>query len=71
MAQLILDIKDSEMDFFLQLIQKFTTKPVVIYPEQIPLSVQQKVLERKQSIKPEEYINAMEALNKTKLKHGF
>lgn len=71
MKQVILNIPDSEFDFFMKLIQKFNYKTAettdFIIPEEHKLLVD----ERRKTAKASDYITRKQSTEKLKKKYGF
>ena len=70
MAVITVKIPDKELELFLQFLQKFKYSPTVINDE-IPVDLQEKVLERKKTAKAKDYISAKESSALLKKKYGF
>ena len=72
MRQLTVNIPDESFDKFMALCQQIPDVSVAEKKEDnVPLWQQEMVLERIKNTKPEDYIDANEALNSMKKKYGI
>jgi len=71
MKQVILNIPDKELDFFMKLIEKFKYKTSETPNFNIPEEVQQLVDDRRKSAKVTDYVTRNQLNTKLKKKYGF
>ncbi len=71
MKQVILNIPESEFDFFMKLIKKFKYKTAETIDFNISEEVQQLVDERRKTAKASDYITRAQSNEKIKKKYGF
>lgn len=71
MKQVILNIPDSEIDFFMKLIQKFKYKTSEQLDYAISEEDKQLVDERRKTAKASDYITRNQSIEKIKKKYGF
>lgn len=66
MKQVILNIPDSNYDFFIELMKKLNLSPIDDVNDNIPLEIQQKVLYRLKNSKREDLLTWQEVKSKLK-----